>query len=69
VITNARQNASVSRALEYISAAIAQLKSGFTSDTAGLDMEAALSELSLLDGRRISEEIVDGIFHRFCVGK
>ncbi len=69
VITNARQNASVSRALEYISAAIAQLKSGFTSDTAGLDIEAALSELSLLDGRRISEEIVDGIFHRFCVGK
>ncbi len=69
VLTNARQNASVSRALEYISAAIAQLKSGFTSDTAGLDVEAALSELSLLDGRRISEEIVDGIFHRFCVGK
>ena len=69
MLTNARQNASVSRALEYISAAIAQLKSGFTSDTVGLDVEAALSELSLLDGRRISEEIVDGIFHRFCVGK
>ncbi len=69
VLTNARQNASVSRALEYISAAISQLNSGFTSDTAGLDIEAALSELSELDGRKISEEIVDGIFHRFCVGK
>lgn len=69
VLTNARQNASVSRALEYISAAIAQLRSGFTSDTAGLDIEAALSELSELDGRRVSEEIVDGIFHQFCVGK
>ncbi len=69
VLTNARQNASVSRALEYISAAIRQLQSGFTSDTAGLDIEAALCELSELDGRRVSEEIVDGIFHRFCVGK
>ena len=69
VLTNARQNAAVSRALEYTRSAIAQLESGFTSDTAGFDIEAALSELSELDGRKISEEIVDGIFHRFCVGK
>lgn len=69
VLTNARQNAAVSRALEYTRSAIAQLRGGFTSDTAGFDIEAALSELSELDGRKISEEIVDGIFHRFCVGK
>lgn len=69
VLTNARQNASVSRALEYVRAAIRELESGFTSDTAGLDLEAALSELSELDGRRVTEEIVDSIFHRFCVGK
>ncbi len=69
VLTNARQNAAVSRALEYTRAAIRQLESGFTSDTAGFDIEAALSELSELDGRKISEEIIDGIFHRFCVGK
>lgn len=69
VITNARQNASVTRALEYVRAAKAELERGFTSDTAGLDLEAALSELAQLDGRIITEEIVDGIFHRFCVGK
>ena len=69
VLTNARQNASVTRTLEYVRSAIGQLERGFTSDTAGLDIESALSELSELDGRRVSEEIVDGIFHRFCVGK
>ena len=69
VITNARQNASVSRALEYVTNAANELESGRTADTAGFDLEAALSELSELDGRRVTEEIVDGIFHKFCVGK
>lgn len=69
VITNARQNASVTRALDYVKNAIGTLKGGDTSDMAGFDLEAALSELSELDGRRVTEEIVDGIFHRFCVGK
>lgn len=69
VLTNARQNASVSRALEFIRSAAGELERGSTSDTAGFDLEAALSELSELDGRRVTEEIVDGIFHRFCVGK
>ncbi len=69
VITNARQNASVSRALEYVRSAMYELESGVSADTAGFDLEAALSELAELDGRRVTEEIVDGIFHRFCVGK
>ncbi len=69
VLTNARQNASVSRALEYVRSAIHELSDGISSDMAGFDLEAALSELGELDGRRVTEEIVDGIFHRFCVGK
>jgi tRNA modification GTPase len=69
VITTARQNASVTRALAYVRSAMAQLEGGFSADMAGFDLEAALSELSELDGRMVSEEIVDAIFHRFCVGK
>ena len=69
VITNARQNAAVSRTLDYVRSAVNELSSGSTADTAGFDLEAALTELSELDGRRVTEEIVDAIFHRFCVGK
>ncbi len=69
VIVNARQNAAVSRALSYIRSAISELKRGSSADTAGFDLEAALSEISELDGRRVTEDIVDSIFHRFCVGK
>ncbi|MGN1128642.1 MAG: GTPase, partial [Candidatus Flemingiibacterium sp.] len=69
VVMSARQNASVTRALGYVTTALEALKAGATDDTAGLELEEALSELSELDGRRVTEEIVDGIFHRFCVGK
>ncbi len=69
VVINARQNASVTKTLSYVQAAIKCIQSGFGSDTAGFELEAALCELGELDGRRVSEEIVDGIFHHFCVGK
>lgn len=69
VILSARQNASVTRALRFTESALGALENGFSPDTVGLELESALCELSELDGRRVSEEIVDGIFHRFCVGK
>lgn len=69
VVLSARQNASVTKALEYVKSAIRALANGITPDTVGFELEAALSEISELDGRRVTEEIVDGIFHRFCVGK
>ena len=69
IVTNARQNAAVTRALEFVRSAKQTLIMGMSQDTAGFDLESALSELSELDGRRVTEEIVDSIFHRFCVGK
>ena len=69
MLLNARQNASASRALGFIRAALESLESGVSADMAGLDIEAALSELGELDGRHVTEDIVDGIFHSFCVGK
>lgn len=69
VLVNARQNASVTRAAECISRALERLREGSESDTIGFELEEALCELGELDGRRVSEEIVDGIFHHFCVGK
>jgi tRNA U34 5-carboxymethylaminomethyl modifying GTPase MnmE/TrmE len=34
-----------------------------------MDIEAALSALGELDGRAVTEEVVNGIFSHFCVGK
>ena len=68
VLVNARQNASVTKASECIARALRRLRGGSESDTIGFELEEALCELGELDGRRVSEEIVDGIFHHFCVG-
>lgn len=69
VVTNARQYASVQSALKYVQNAIQALETGYSQDIAGMDLEQALTALGELDGREVSESIVDSIFHRFCVGK
>lgn len=68
VITNARQYAKVCNALQCSKSALEALKD-FGEDFAGAELEAAMSVLGELDGRRVGIEIVDDIFARFCVGK
>lgn len=69
VVLNARQNSSVRRALENINNAVNALRTSAPLDAVAMDMQNALSELSELDGRQVSEEIVSSIFAHFCVGK
>ncbi|MBE6631232.1 MAG: tRNA uridine-5-carboxymethylaminomethyl(34) synthesis GTPase MnmE [Ruminococcaceae bacterium] len=69
VISNARQNASLRSAVEKLVRARDALLAGHTQDIACFDIEGAMEDISELDGRQISEELVNNIFHRFCVGK
>lgn len=69
IISSARQKASLDRASCAVAGAIASLESGHTPDVAGLDIEEAMSALGEIDGRAVSEDIVNDIFGRFCVGK
>ena len=69
VLTNARQYAAVEGAHRAMGDALDALRSGMTQDVAGLDLELALSRLGELDGRTVTQEVVNDIFHRFCVGK
>ena len=69
VIWSARQEATLRRAHEYLSSAKVSLEYGDPVDAVCTLCEGALSELSETDGRGVSEEIVSGIFSKFCVGK
>ena len=69
VVTNARQFGTLHAALTSVDSALSALNSGMTQDIAGMDLEIALSHLGELDGREVTQEVVDTIFHRFCVGK
>lgn len=68
-VINARQHGALARAAASVDSALNALRMGYTQDVAGLDIEDALAALGELDGRRVSEEIVNEIFSRFCVGK
>lgn len=69
ILWDARHSATVAGAKEKIDAALSGLRMGDATDAVCTLAEAALAELSLLDGRGVTDEIVGEIFARFCVGK
>ncbi|MBO5906640.1 MAG: tRNA uridine-5-carboxymethylaminomethyl(34) synthesis GTPase MnmE [Clostridia bacterium] len=69
VISSARQHAALSRSLDFLCAACDALELGISQDAVSSDVERSLGALGELDGRAVSEEIVQDIFSRFCVGK
>jgi tRNA modification GTPase len=69
VLTNARQQGAALSALEAIRRAVNALRVGLPTDLCCTDAELAMSALSELDGRAVSEDIVSMIFSKFCVGK
>lgn len=69
IVANARQNASLLTAKNSLVQALRALDDGFTQDIAGMDLESAMAALAETDGLSVTADIVDSIFHRFCVGK
>ena len=69
IISNARQFSALSLALESITLAREALSFGETPDIVCFTLEKALSEIDMIDARETSEELVNEIFSRFCVGK
>ncbi len=68
ILTNARQAAAIETALADVKNARAALDT-FGQDTACDELVRAMGKLGELDGREVGIDVVDSIFHRFCVGK
>lgn len=68
VLTGERQYAAVCRALELTKSALAALDA-FGEDIAGSELEQAMGAVGEIDGRSVGEDVVNRIFHNFCVGK
>lgn len=69
VLTSARQAEAVTRALDYLRQTLAAMDAGFAPDAVLTELEGALLALGELSGRRVREDVTNGIFARFCVGK
>ena len=69
ILSNERQRTAVVNALRSVTEAKESLKNGMTYDAVTVSLEEAISAVLELTGERVSEEIVDRVFHNFCVGK
>lgn len=68
-LANERQRSCVMRAADYVNDALNAVRAGITPDAVGVDLEQALDAVYELSGKKASEEIIDEVFKRFCVGK
>lgn len=69
VLFSARSHAALLLGCERLSAAQEALASGYAIDAALTELEGALAAFAETDGRSVGEDVVAGIFSKFCVGK
>lgn len=69
VLANERQRIAVKDALDSINEAYEAAKAGITFDAVTVSIEDAISSLLELTGEKTSDEVIDRVFHNFCVGK
>jgi tRNA modification GTPase len=68
-ITNLRHFSTLSQAKRSLSLAIASLESGLSGELAAIDMRAGLDALGEIVGAVTTDDILDSIFSKFCIGK
>ena len=69
VITNVRHSDALLKAVTAMENAYNSVVAGIPTDMTFIDLENAISALGEIVGLTVGEEIVDRIFHSFCIGK
>ena len=69
LVYNERQRTLTIKARDSIKEAIDALNMGLTLDAVTVSIEEAIGHLCELTGERVTDEVIDKVFHQFCVGK
>ncbi|MGF1669691.1 MAG: tRNA uridine-5-carboxymethylaminomethyl(34) synthesis GTPase MnmE [Balneolaceae bacterium] len=69
LVTSTRHRDALQKAQENVRSAIQALDQGMTGDFLSIDLRAALKELGTITGEITTEDLLDSIFSRFCIGK
>ena len=69
VITNERHKIQIQKAIQNLEKAIKSLNDNMPIDIVAISLKDVLSDLGEITGEEASEEIIDEIFARFCLGK
>lgn len=68
-LANERQRACVIKAANDVEEALSAVSAGVTPDVVGVQLEGALEAIYELSGKSVSDEVINEVFKRFCVGK
>lgn len=69
LVYNERQRNLTKKAFDSAREALTALHIGMTFDAVTISIEEAVGYLCELTGERVTDEVVDRVFHNFCVGK
>lgn len=69
LITSLQQTQRLAEGQRHIRRAIEGLEQGFTPDMASLDITEAAAAVGEVTGQTVTDQMIDQIFSRFCVGK
>lgn len=69
LLANARQKQNCQQAFESVDEALNAVQLGMTFDAINVMIDSAAEELLSLTGKKATEEVVNNIFSKFCVGK
>jgi tRNA modification GTPase len=69
LVTSSRHRDALKKAQKNIRSALQALDQGMTGDFLSIDLRSALKDLGTITGEITTEDILDSIFSRFCIGK
>jgi tRNA modification GTPase len=69
LVTSARHQEALRRASEHLRASIGALEQHIPLDFVSIDLRAAYDALGEVTGETASDDLLDKIFHEFCIGK
>jgi tRNA modification GTPase len=69
VVTSPRHKEALNRALDHVTAAHSAYQAGQLADLVAIDLTAAVRALGEITGQAASEDLVETIFGKFCIGK
>lgn len=69
IVTNMRHKSALADASEALTRVVEGIDIGMPSDIVSIDINMAINSLGEITGETVSDDIVNKIFHEFCVGK
>ena len=69
IVSNSRHYDALYKADEALDAVLTGLSTGVTGDFIAMDIRQALHHLGEITGEISTDDLLDSIFSRFCIGK